>query len=69
MVDPVRRGAAGPEGVLQTAEELRVSGRMVGVKEKGSLDTAQWNFVIDWVMFAVAKLESRQSNQHCGESA
>jgi hypothetical protein len=30
---------------------------------------AQWNFVIDWVMFAVAKVESRQSNQHCGESA
>ncbi len=23
----------------------------------------------DWVMFAVAKVESRQSNQHCGESA
>jgi hypothetical protein len=29
---------------------------------------AQWNFVINWVMFAVAKVESRQSNQHCGES-
>jgi hypothetical protein len=28
---------------------------MVGFKEKGSLaTTAQWNFVIDWVMFAVA---------------
>ncbi len=25
-----------------------------GVREKGSLATAQWNFVIDWVMFAVA---------------
>jgi hypothetical protein len=42
---------------------------MVGISKKGSLDMAQWNFVIDWVMFAVAKVESRQLNQHCGESA
>jgi hypothetical protein len=40
-----------------------------GAREKGSLDMAQWNFVIDWVMFAMAKVGSRQSNQHCGESA
>ncbi len=51
-----------------TAVGLRDSGRTVGVREKGSLDMAQWNSVIDWVMFAVAKVESRQSNQHCGES-
>ncbi len=47
----------------------RDSGRTVGISEKGSLDMAQWNFLIDWVMLAVAKLESRQSNQNCGESA
>jgi hypothetical protein len=45
------------------------SGRTVAISEKGSLDMAQWNFVIDWVMFAAAKVEPRQSNQHCGESA
>jgi hypothetical protein len=44
-------------------------GWMVGVKEKGSLATTQWNFVIDWVMFAVANCECRLVNQHCGESA
>jgi hypothetical protein len=38
----------------------------VAISDKGSLDMAQWNFVIDWVMFAVAKVESRQLNQHCG---
>ncbi len=33
-----------------------------GDQQDGSLDMAQWNFGIDWVMFAVAKVESRQSN-------
>jgi hypothetical protein len=39
------------------------------ISENGNLDMAQWNFVMDWVMFAVAKVESRQSNHDCGESA
>jgi hypothetical protein len=42
---------------------------MVGLREKGSFATAQWNFVSDWVMFAVANLESKFVNQDCGESA
>ena len=45
------------------------SGWMVGFREKGSLAMAQWNFVIDLVMFAVANWESRLVNQDCGESA
>ena len=52
-----------------TAVGFLDSGRTVAISENGSLDTAQWNFVIDWVMFAVAKVESRQSNHDCGESA
>ncbi len=40
-----------------------------GDQREGHLRHAQWNFVIDWVMFAVAKVESRQLNQHCRESA
>jgi hypothetical protein len=52
-----------------TAVGSSASGWMVGLREKGSLATAQWNFVIDWVMFAVANWESRFVNQDCGESA
>jgi hypothetical protein len=52
-----------------TAVGSSASGWMVGFREKGSLATAQWNFVSDWVMFAVANWESRFVNQDCGESA
>ncbi len=47
-----------------TAVGSLASGRTVAISKKGSLDMGQWNFVIDWVMFVVAKVESRQSNQH-----
>jgi hypothetical protein len=52
-----------------TAVGFLDSGRTVAISEKGSLAKAKWNFVIDWVMLAVANVESRQSNHDCGESA
>jgi hypothetical protein len=38
------------------------SGRTVVIYKNGSLAKAQWNFVIGWVMLAVANVASRQSN-------
>ncbi len=37
-----------------TAVGSSASGWMVGFRENGSFATAQWNFVSDWVMLAVA---------------
>ncbi len=44
-------------------------GRTVAINKNGSLAKAQWNFEIDWVMLAVANMESRQLNHAWGESA
>jgi hypothetical protein len=60
LQSPVRVGDGG--GVARQ----RVDG---GRQREGEFTTAQWNFMIDWVMFAVANWESRLVNQHCGESA
>ncbi len=41
------------------------SGRTVAINENGSLAKAQRNFVIGWVILAVANIASRQSNHAC----
>jgi hypothetical protein len=39
----------------------------VSISNAGSLDTTQWNFVMDWLTWFAAKEELILQNHACGE--